>query len=136
MMKQLFYILSISFFLLGIDAKAQSSREIDSLKLEISNLQDSLSEKNDIISKLSQRIELITHKFGKRELAIKKNWRKLERYMTIEEVEKLLGKPTSIDRSAGSTRLWYGSGYLDFNAFKRLSEWSEPRKNRIEIIEH
>jgi len=135
-MKQLFYILLIFLFSFGIEIKAQNSREIDSLKLEISNLQDSLSEKNDIISKLSHRIEILTQKSVKQGTATKENWRKLERYMTIEEVEKLLGKPTSIDRSSSSTRLWYGNGYLDFNAFKRLSEWSEPRKNRVEIIEH
>ncbi|NOX17000.1 MAG: hypothetical protein GXO87_01810 [Chlorobi bacterium] len=129
---KLIYILPI-FFLFAFHVKAQN---VDSLKNAVSSLEDSLELKNGEIEKLRLKIEKMEKESRARLIKEKENWRKLERYMTMKEVKKLLGKPESIDKFSMSTRWWYGNGYVDFNAYPAVSGWSEPRKERIEIIEH
>ncbi len=121
------------FFLFTFHAKAQN---VDSLKNVVSSLEDSLELKNGEIEKLRSKIEKMEKESRARIIKEKENWRKLKRYMTMKEVRKLLGKPESIDKFSMSTRWWYGNGYVDFNAYHAVSGWSEPRKERIEIIEH
>ncbi len=126
---------AILFGLNQINYSQAKETTIDSLITQTDNLQDSISSKNIELEKLKRKIKLLegenSFTFSNRD-----KWRKLERYMSIKEVEHLLGEPTSIDESASSTRYWYGNGFINFNAFKKVSDWSEPRKNRIEIIEH
>ncbi len=134
-MNYLTYTVLILLFVFGNNSTAQNKVDADSLLNKISQLQDSLSNKNEIIENLKARLEFVLENSTSEKIKINSNWRKLERYMSIKEVEKLLGKPTSIDDYGSSIRFWYNNGYINFNAFKRVTEWSEPRKNRIEIIE-
>jgi len=108
---------------------------LDSLTAYAKTLQDSISELSAELKNLTEKVKLLGMNYDAGSVG-KKGWRKLERYMSIKAVKKLLGKPTSIDESGSSIRFWYGNGYINFNAFKKVSDWSEPRKNRIEIIEH
>jgi len=135
-MNYLFYSILILIFAFGNEIPAQSKINTDSLLIIISELKDSVSDKNEIIENLKSRLEFALKRSVSEKIKIKSDWRKLEKYMSMPKVRKLLGKPTSIDYYGSSTRYWYNNGYIIFNAAKRVSEWSEPRNNRIEIIEH
>ena len=114
----------------------KKKKEIDSLNSEILSLTDSLIVKNEKIAELMKKLNYLEQISREQIIKEKENWRKLEKYMSMSEVQKLLGKPTSIDKFNTYTRWWYGNGYVDFNPFKAATIWSEPRKKRLEVIEH
>ncbi len=132
-MKPVYILFFIVLFALPV--KAQSV-EVDSLKNLVKSLEDSLEIKNSELEKLRAQFEKMQKESRAQKVKEKENWRKLERYMTMKEIRKLLGKPESIDKFSVSVRWWYGNGYVDFNPYKAVTNWSEPRKERIEIIEH
>lgn len=134
---KIFWLLIFIFVFAITQANYSQSKEnrLDSLISYVKTLQDSIRELSAGLKNLAEKVKLLDANNDVGSVK-KKEWRKMKRYMSVKEVKKLLGRPTSIDESGSSIRYWYGNGYIDFNAFKKVSNWSEPRKNRIEIIEH
>lgn len=125
----------------GIASFAQSdsknnSQKIDSLITVIDSLKLSQDEYKTEIDTLKAQIKRLAEKMIQKKKEELEKWRKLEMYMSQAEVKKLLGEPTSITRTSTYTIYWYGNGFVEFNAFKKLSEWAEPKEERLEVIEY
>lgn len=106
------------------------------LNSRIFALEKDLENKSKEIDSLKKIVTDFIKKQEEYEKNQKEGWRKLERYLSMEQVEKLLGKPQAITKYPTYTKYWYGNGFVEFNAFKKVSEWAEPRKERTEIIKY
>lgn len=103
---------------------------------KVIELENKLSSKSAQIDSLRKIVAKYMLEEKKHEEKLKSGWRKLKMYMSIPQVEKLMGKPDAITKTTTFTKYWYGNGFIEFNAFKKVSEWAESRKYRTEVIEY
>lgn len=131
-----YFLLSFTITLFSQTKPDANSAKIDSLLIVIDSLKLSQDEYKIEIDTLKNQIKRLEARMIKKKRAELEKWRKLEMYMSQAEVKKLLGEPTSITRTTTYTTFWYGNGFVEFNAFKKVSEWAEPKEERIEVIEY
>lgn len=132
----LYLLLSFGSTSVAQSEPKNNSQNIDSLIIVIDSLKLSQDEYKTEIDTLKAQIKRLEAKMIKKKREEMEKWRKLEMYMSQTEVKKLLGEPTSITRTSTYTIYWYGNGFVEFNAFKKVSEWAEPKEERLEVIEY
>lgn len=100
-----------------------------------SKVEDRVLKLEELIHILEQRIaalEAQTQRSNPQKIQLNKNpWRRLQKGMSEEEVEGLLGSPTRIDEF-GTFSVWEYNhssvrGRIQFDAKSGLGSWNEPR---------
>lgn len=114
----------IGFLLFAVpsDANAQDSdrvdqleKEIQAMKLRLSNLESLLAPNNAQSAPVSGE--------GWKSIV---NWRKLSKDMSANDVRELLGEPERID--GGNTSFWHYPKLGQVTFFReKVERWSEPR---------
>jgi len=108
--------ISLSSYPADSDRITQLEKEVQELKVRISNLENPHSKT------ISSQKGVVTND-GWRSLA---NWRSLKNGMSYDEVRAILGEPFRI--KGGDIAFWYYENRGDVTFYEhRVKSWSEPR---------
>lgn len=108
--------ISFSCFSADSDRITQLEKEVQELKVRITNLESPNNKSNQ-----SPKTAMTTD--GWKSLA---NWRSLKNGMSYDEVRAILGEPFRI--KGGDIAFWYYENRGDVTFYEhRLKSWSEPR---------
>ena len=110
-------VMTFSSFASDSDRITQLEKELQELKIRLSNLEAPQSKPG-----LNQKP--VASSDGWRTLA---NWRSLKKGMSYDEVRATLGEPEKV-RASGTFTFWYYLNRADVTFYQdRLDGWTEPR---------
>ncbi|MBP3194010.1 outer membrane protein assembly factor BamE domain-containing protein [Natronogracilivirga saccharolytica] len=128
----IFVLLVFLCFSQKVLGQQNNNKELDSriteLEQVVASLQQRIIELETIVQGQQESGQPVAAKGNWQEL---RNWRQLQRGMTMQQVEELLGEPEKVN-AGGTLTFWYwdypGGPQVSFDRSNKVYGWSEPSR--------